>query len=171
MLHRECQQAPAECVDLQVSAAKEPTAVRKLVATQRAYMHADFCLHPQGDTLTRQALFDSILCLCIPVFFATCLHRRLAFEHMYDPWLPAYERGGAFGAGAWAVLLNATQIAEHPGSLQQMLHAIDHDERDRMRRTLRKLVPRVQWASGKLNAFESAGSILRQVLREKGLEA
>ena len=29
---------------------------------------------PPGDSPSRQALFDALLCGCIPVFFASCVH-------------------------------------------------------------------------------------------------
>lgn len=32
-----------------------------------AYLEADFCLQPRGDSPSRRGLFDSLLCGCIPV--------------------------------------------------------------------------------------------------------
>jgi hypothetical protein len=34
-----------------------------------AFMDADFCLQPRGDTPTRRSAFDSMIAGCIPIFF------------------------------------------------------------------------------------------------------
>jgi hypothetical protein len=34
-----------------------------------AFMEADFCLQPRGDTPTRRSAFDSMIAGCIPIFF------------------------------------------------------------------------------------------------------
>jgi hypothetical protein len=34
-----------------------------------AFMDADFCLQPGGDTPTRRIAFDSMIAGCIPIFF------------------------------------------------------------------------------------------------------
>ena len=48
--------------------------------------NAVFCLHPIGDTFTRKAFYDSILCGCIPVIFQTELvdHATYPFESSFN---------------------------------------------------------------------------------------
>ena len=127
----------------------------------RAYHEATFCLQPDGDTPTRQGIFDAILAGCIPVFFSTCLGRDLFYEQVYAPFLPPYERL-AFGAGDWAVVLNATAVYAG-GAVETMLRAIPETDVHRMQARVVEIAPRVQYSTHEFG-MRDARSILRSVL-------
>ena len=128
-----------------------------------AYAASDFCLMPPGDSPSRQALFDALLCGCIPVFFATCVHPELVYETMYDPFMPRHERH-RLGAGPWAVVLNATAIehgqdASHGPHLWHLLRHVNVGTRRAMRRRIAAFASRLQYASGPLRQFQDAASV------------
>lgn len=95
---------------------------------------------------------------CIPVFFSTCLRRDLLYETVYAPFLPTHERT-AFGAGEWAVVLNATEVYEGR-TVEAALRAIGDADVRRMQAALREIAPRLQYG----NSSVSARSVLRAVL-------
>ena len=131
------------------------------------YARSEFCLMPGGDTPTRQATFDALLVGCIPVFFATC-KRGALFELAYAPFVPRYERH-SFGAGEWAVLLNSSEISEHPHALIRALDRIDEGARRAMREAILRFLPRLQYAhaDAKLQQYEDARSVFTRELERR----
>jgi hypothetical protein len=121
-----------------------------------------FCLAPDGDTPTRQSWFDSILSGCIPVFFSTCLRDDLFYEHAYDPFIPAYTRK-TFGAGDWAVVLNASAIYDG-AAVETLLRDIPDADVHRMQTRLRVLAPRIQYSDG-TTGTDDAKSILHGIIQ------
>jgi hypothetical protein len=114
--------------------------------------------------VTRQGIFDSLFCGCIPVFFADCLSKQLAYETMYDPFLPQFSRT-RFGAGPWAVPLNATAIMQHPKLLIEQLGAISQATRQQMRSTITALLPLLHYST--MQAKVSAHKVLSSVLHDR----
>ena len=144
---------------LVLSSTKPPAGTTFHEWVVQVYASTDFCLMPQGDTPFRAAIFDAIAALCIPVFFSSCLSNDLAFERMYEPFLPPHERT-EWGVGEWAVLLQETKV----GTLEAALRNISADRVNVMRRRLRELAPRVQYAAG-AGTSVSAGRIYEQIIQ------
>lgn len=130
-----------------------------------AYAQSDFCLMPPGDSATRQAIFDALLCGCIPVFFSTCLHADLVYETMYEPFAPRHERR-SWGAGAWAVVLNASAAVEERGSeyILQELKRIPPERREAMRQRIAGFASRLQYAAGQLTQFKDAARVYSDLM-------
>ena len=141
-LHAECD-ASASCRTLVNRNWYRNVISDELLDIQKVYSVSDFCLQPEGDTPTRQSWFDAAINLCIPVFFSDCLEPNLLFETEYDHFLPPVRKRAAFGAGVWAVLLNASAVLARPGVLVEQLESISTEERSRMRATLAKSVPKL----------------------------
>ena len=141
-LHAECD-ASASCRTLVNRNWYRNVISDELLDIQKVYSVSDFCLQPEGDTPTRQSWFDAAINLCIPVFFSDCLEPNLLFETEYDHFLPPVRKRAAFGAGVWAVLLNASAVLARPGLLVEQLESISTEERSRMRATLAKSVPKL----------------------------
>ena len=134
---------------------------------QQVHLRSEFCLQPEGDTPTRQSWFEALIQLCIPVFFADCLVPNLAFETLYAPFLPPHARD-AFGAGPWAVVLNASEVVRRrPGWLAQQLRAIPPPQRASMRRTIAAIVPQILYPRRNVpagNECTTASRLLRAAL-------
>jgi hypothetical protein len=117
--------------------------------TQR-HLRSKFSLQPPGDSPTRQSIFDSLILGCIPVFFSTCARPDLMYETMYDPFLPRYNRT-RFGAGLWAVVLNATAAMLDPLYVERELLEVVTAKKDskgvkpfhRMQATIREFIPQL----------------------------
>lgn len=153
-----CQRFPDESC-LVLSSTKPPAGVTFHEWVVQIYASTDFCMMPQGDTPFRAAIFDAIAALCIPVFFSSCLSSELAFERMYEPFLPPHERT-QWGVGEWAVLLHETEV----GRLEAALRNISADRVRALRSRLRELAPRVQYAAG-TGTSVSAGRIYEQLIQ------
>jgi hypothetical protein len=163
LLHHECASSLV-CLHRQCISTKEMERCKLDHAAIAHMLHrSTFCLAPDGDTPTRQSWFDSILSGCIPVFFSTCLRDDLFYEHVYDPFLPAYTRT-SFGAGDWAVLLNATAIYKG-AKVETLLRDISDADVHRMQARLRVLAPRIQYSNGNTGT-DDAKSILHGIIKD-----
>lgn len=149
LLHAECA-ASAACAHIDCSTRHELDKCQDPVDITRRLHSATFCLQPDGDTPTRQSWFDSILCGCIPVFFSSCLHTELFYEHVYAPFLPAHART-AFGAGDWAVVLNVTAVYAGE-TVERMLRALDAADVRHMQARLLAIAPVLQYGNTTINA-------------------
>jgi hypothetical protein len=89
------------------------------------------------------------------------LRDDLYYEHVYDPFLPSYNRT-EFGAGDWAVVLNASAVYDG-ADVETLLQTIPDAEVQRMQARLRALAPRIQYSHG--NTGTDARSILREIIR------
>ena len=127
-----------------------------------AYLRSEFCLMPPGDSATRQGVFDALLVGCIPVFFASCVQKLLAYETMYDPFLPRHERR-QYGPGPWAVLLNVSAVMSTPGYLLNTLRSIPNNTVQAMRGTIVQHLPGLQYSASKLTSYRDAQTIFRQM--------
>lgn len=158
LVHDSCARGADDCVATQHQGRLNMTDA----AILKTYMRSDFCLHPDGDTYTRQGWFDSLLCGCIPVFFADCRHGFAGFfhEHVYSPFIPTYNRTG-FGPGDWAVVLNATEVELDPDYLLRELRAVPLDTRRAMRTAILEFLPNLQYSEAPLHDFADAADIYR----------
>lgn len=155
-LHKECAASSAckhlPCVGTDLAreygwnALDQKTCKTDHRAIQLALQVSDFCLQPDGDSPSRQGIFDSILSGCIPVFFSTCIYPDLFIENVYHLFLPAFSRT-AYGAGDWSVMLNASAIYGG-ANVGEMLRAIPQSEVQRMKARLIELAPRIQYPVG-----------------------
>lgn len=188
-LHEACRDAASRCVSLHVPGCASPRFTPDACLVHAAaenggggagarnvtlfehllagYASSEFCLMPAGDTPTRQGIFDALLTGCIPVFFTTC-RRGALYESAYEPFVPRYERHN-FGAGAWAVLLNASEVAHTPGVVVRTLEAIGVETRLRMREAILRFLPRLAYAhaGARLRRFEDARSVFRSELERR----
>lgn len=113
-----------------------------------AYSQSQFCLQPEGDSATRQGWFDSMLCGCVPVFFADCPAEELKnielfFEHVYSPFIPSFRRTD-YGVGAWAVVLDISKMREDPEYMIKSLREIGDPVE--MRENILSFLPRLQYS-------------------------
>ena len=79
---------------------------------------------------------------CIPVFFSSCLRPNLFYERVYAPFLPAHNRT-AFGAGNWAVVVNASAPLS---SLASTLRNVSAGDVRRMQRRIADVSPGIQYS-------------------------
>jgi hypothetical protein len=140
---------------------------------------ATFCLQPAGDTPSRSQVFECLIAGGVPVFFASCARPDLVFERMYAPFLPSYERH-SFGAGDWAVLLDANKVLKEPKYMIKQLETIaaDHGRLEKLRAAGAATIPRITYpVRGSQAALHGLGqhepglvTTLHEVLRDRGLD-
>lgn len=145
----------------------------------RRHLRAKFSLQPPGDSPTRQSIFDTLIQGCIPVFFSTCAQPDLLYETVYAPFLPSYARE-EFGAGSWAVVLDATKVLEDPlyveKSLLEIAAASKGKVLQKMQKTIKGLIPRIlypqkhnQTTAECVSAYRYAHYIYFDELVERGI--
>jgi hypothetical protein len=101
-----------------------------------------FCLEPAGDSPSRSQIIECLLVGAIPVFFSSCLDDDLFVERMYTPFLPAHRRT-SYGAGDWAVVLDATRTLQDPNYAMKALSDLASDTEiiDAMRQKILEVIP------------------------------
>ena len=108
----------------------------------RRHLRAKFSLQPPGDSPTRQSMFDTLIQGCIPVFFSTCAQPDLLYETMYAPFLPVHART-SFGAGSWAVVLDARKVIADPLYVEKSLIEIAAADQGNLLRRMQKMIKAV----------------------------
>ncbi|EFJ20708.1 galactosyltransferase-like protein [Selaginella moellendorffii] len=101
-----------------------------------AFLSADFCLQPRGDSATRRSVFDAIVAGCIPVFF----HEDSAYSQ-YTWHLPDDPRG-------YSVFVREEEIKGGNVSISEVLGRFPREEVAAMRARLLEMAPRLIYARG-----------------------
>ncbi|KAG2543551.1 hypothetical protein PVAP13_9NG752400 [Panicum virgatum] len=100
----------------------------------RLFQKTSFCLQPPGDSCTRRSVFDSMVAVCIPVFFHTATAYKQYRWHLPEDHLN------------YSVYIPVADVRLRNVSIEAVLRAIPPATVERMREEVIKLIPRVLYA-------------------------
>lgn len=121
----------------------------------KMFQSSNFCLQPPGDSSTRRSAFDSILAGCIPVFF----HPGSAYlQYLWH--LPR-------DFTKYSVFIHAFDVKNGTVSIEKTLLGIPRQKVAAMREEVIRLIPKVIYASSKLETLDDAFDITIKEVLEK----
>lgn len=123
----ECVESPGckllDCGSYKLKKCESPSSVMGL------FLSSMFCVQPQGDSLTRRSMFDSMLAGCIPVFF----HPGSAYQQ-YRWHLPReYEN--------YSVYIPEEDLRKGAVRIQEVLLRYSVEQIEEMREEVIKMIP------------------------------
>ncbi|KAJ3680789.1 hypothetical protein LUZ60_015278 [Juncus effusus] len=104
---------------------------RSANTVMKLFQDSMFCVQPQGDTLTRKSLFDSMIAGCIPVFF----HPGSAYEQYKWHLSRNYTK--------YSVYIPEEAVREGRVKIQDVLLGYSEDQVKKMREEVIKMIPRL----------------------------
>lgn len=141
----QCRASKGKCKLLECSSGSSKC--HKPDFVMKMFQSSVFCLQPPGDSSTRRSAFDSILAGCIPVFF----HPGSAYlQYLWH--LPR-------DFTKYSVFIHAFDVKNRTVSIEKTLVGIPRQKVAAMRGEVIRLIPKVIYASSKLETLDDAFDI------------
>lgn len=142
-LYAQCQQAPEQCQWHTTAHACNGVITSNVTQQMLLFRHAQFCLAPPGDSVTRKSIFDSLIAGCIPVIFAR------ASLSQYGWFLSEEE------VSLVSVYIPKDLIMEETGNFMDALRAISAADLLKKQQAIARVASRLQYTLVPAHATEA----------------